>query len=71
MAAEHWRGVQGDLKKGAGWKAIVRWYFLGSLIAATRIWKESSGIRFILPLSAAFGGLAWILYEALKRATAS
>ncbi len=63
MVEEQWRGAKEEWKKGTRLQTALRWYFLGSFIAVYRIWKESKGVRFLLPLSVAHGGLAWLLYK--------
>lgn len=71
MLKQQWRGVREEWKKGSRWKTALRWYFFGSFIAAARIWKESVGMRFILPLSVALGAIAWFFYKALERVSVS
>lgn len=67
MDEKQYEGVKEEWKKGTRLKTLLRWYFLGDFIAAKRIWTESRGIRFILPLGLFFGVLAWLLYWALQR----
>jgi hypothetical protein len=42
--------------------AALRWYFVGDWISAAEIWKETRGIRFVLLIGLAMGGLAAAIY---------
>jgi hypothetical protein len=66
MLEKQWSGLKEEWKKGTRLRTLLRWYFFGDFIAAGRIWKESRGIRFVLPLGLGFGLAAWILYQALE-----
>jgi hypothetical protein len=70
MIEKQWTGLKVEWKKGARLKTLLRWYFLGDFIAAKRIWGESKGIRFVLPLGFTFGIVAWLLYLVLAHVAA-
>lgn len=70
MVEEQWRGLKNEWKKGTRLQAALRWCFLGSFVAAYRIWKETKGIRFILPLGIMLGAIAWLLYKWMEHLVA-
>lgn len=63
MIEEQWRGVKEEWKKGTRLQTTLRWYLLGSFIAAYRIWKGSRGGRFVLPLAVILGCISFFLYK--------
>ena len=67
MLEKKWSGLKEEWTKGTRLRTLLRWYFFGDVLAAKRIWGESKGIRFILPLGLGFGAISWFLYLALER----
>ena len=68
MLEKQWSGLREEWKSGTRLRTLLRWYLFGDVLAAKRIWGESKGVRFILPLGLGFGVISWLLYLALEHA---
>lgn len=68
MLEKQWEGLKEDWKRTKSWKVVLRWYFFGDFLAAKRIWADSKGVRFILPLGLGFGVAAFFFHWMLRDA---
>ena len=47
--------------------SAIKWYVLGDILSGWKAWKESKGMRVVLPLGIGFSLLAWLLYGYLMK----
>jgi len=63
LAERSYQNFKRERKEKGSILSGLKWAFLGDFIEGWKVWKESRGNRFVLPLGIAFSLLAWLLYE--------